>query len=82
MKFDGDYCILSSGRRFYAFGGNLSIDGEGDPAGSLLYGSDGGYDPDHCENYGTQKYTPFTPAERKEIAEYVIAVWKKWAGIE
>lgn len=72
MKIDGDHYVLSTGRRFYAYADRLSLDGNG----TLAYGYDGRIyeDPEMTDE------APFTAAERKEIAEEMIARWRKWAG--
>lgn len=68
MKFDPDATefVLSSGRRFYAHAGVL---GMADDMG-LSYGYDG----------GVNEEDPFTPAERKEIADHMIGLWQTWAA--
>lgn len=75
MTFDNDngHVTLSSGRRFYAYSGMLSIavDGDDDWIG---YGHDGVFQERIDEE-------PFSADERKEIAEHMIARWKKWGGI-
>ena len=55
---------LRSGRRFYAHGGVLGMDDEG---AGITEGWDGGVDQ------------AFTARERKEIAEYMVVRWRKWA---
>lgn len=60
---DTDEVILSTGKKFYAYGGVAF------PAddGQVSYGSDGG-------TYGEQ----FTAEERSEIARAIIAAWERW----
>lgn len=71
-KSSGPHYELSSGRRFYANSGLLSV-GPGDDG--LSEGYDGHVD-EHDDDYNP---LPFTPGERREIAEYVIALWRGWA---
>lgn len=83
MKRIDDGFELSTGRVFYAFMGLLCPPEQPptqyDPV--LFYGSDGHVsvprddDPDPVEDE-----PPFTPAERREIADYMIARWNAWAG--
>jgi hypothetical protein len=67
MTYEGDFYTLSSGRRFYANNGILGL-APGDR--HLNYGADGGAD---FYDY------PLTPAERREIAEFMIEIWQQWA---
>ena len=73
---------LSTGKEFYA---NLSILGLGpkreyeDRLG-LTYGYDGGVSEDREPNEFAEN-APFTPAERREIADYMIALWQEWAAL-
>ena len=74
LALNRDHFLLASGRVFYAFGLTLSLT----PAQTLCYGSDGAvteFDP----FYG---HTPLTPAERHDIAAYVIAQWQAWQAQE
>ena len=57
---------LRSGRRFYAHGGVLGMDDVGE---SITEGWDG----------GVEAGAPFTARERREIAEYMVARWRRWA---
>lgn len=57
---------LSTGKKFYANRGILGLSEDGD----ITEGYDGGFDE-----------RKFNKAERKEIAEYMINLWKKWGGI-
>jgi hypothetical protein len=65
MKLDdwGDGYVLSSGRRFYANRGLLSIS----PAMEMGEGYDGGVDD-----------IEWSPAERREVAEFMIALWRQF----
>ena len=62
-----DYLEFASGRRFYAYGGMLSL-GEGTEA---CYGYDGGLYEDGA---------PFTHEERLEIAHYMMELWRAWGN--
>lgn len=64
-QVENGFKLESTGREFYAYGNVLSVSVEGD----LLYGWDGSVD---C-------IERFTPEEKKEIAEHMIARWKAWA---
>lgn len=63
---DEDDVPLSTGRTIYANRGILGLG----PDGGLYEGYDGGVDAD------------LTPAERREIAEMMIARWHKFGGID
>ncbi len=72
MKYDDDTddITLSSGEKFYAYGGVLGLPVTDDEDGpmSLSHGSDGGvYD------------AKFNIQERREIADHMIKRWNKWA---
>jgi len=58
---------LSTGRIFYA---NCHIIGLSPDGRHPREGYDGGIDT-----------SDWTSVEKKELAEYMIALWKKWAGI-
>ena len=62
---DAGEFALASGRRLRSHGDLLSID---EPDGYVSYGYDGDYlgEPE------------FTPEERAEIADYMIAKWQAW----
>ena len=66
MKYEEaeDVLELSSGKRLFANRGILGIS----PAGEISEGYDGGV------------YDEFTPEERAELAEYMIGLWRQWAG--
>lgn len=80
MKSTKDGFILSTGRGFYANEGILGLSPDRERWGRLVItgGYDGGVDGDGPE---TLEERPFTPAERKEIAEYMAALWMEWAGL-
>lgn len=59
--------VLSSGRRFYAFGDALSI-------------SSGEYDLVHYGSDGGEIASNWTPAERREVADEMIRRWTEWAN--
>lgn len=60
---DDDHLVLSTGKRVYCFGGTMCPTGDG----GLRYGADG-----HVVS------AEFTSAERREIAAYFIARWRRW----
>lgn len=66
---DPDYVRLGSGRAFYANRGIIGLDSDGNAFG----GYDGGFGPDVGD---------FTVDERREIAEMMIARWRKFGGID
>ncbi len=79
MKPGDDGFVLSTGRTFYA---NRLILGLA-PDGDVVYeGYDGIVEAtrarDDWENEGAEP--PFTPAERREIAEYMIERWRAWGA--
>ena len=84
MKAKGDRVVLSSGRKFYAYAGILGL-GELDKPGhwTLTYGYDGRVDfPEQAEEWQEEAdEKPFTPEERREIAEAMIARWREWGGL-
>jgi hypothetical protein len=65
--------VLSTGREFYSCTSSLSVDDDGD---EIYYGHDGTVD--EWREYGSQP--PLTVEERREIAEYMIARWQRWAA--
>ncbi len=77
MTLDGNDYVLSTGRRFYAHCGILGLSGRHPE--DLYNGYDGVVwteDPD-----GQPEDRPsFTMAERLEIAEHMIGLWRKWAS--
>ena len=60
--------MLSTGKKFYAYGGVVSLDEKG----NLLYGWDG----EVCGVDGVMH--TFTGAERTEIADAMITRWEGW----
>jgi len=60
--------LLSSGKKFYAYDGVLSLHEDG----RLLYGWDG----EVCDEERAPR--TFTTAEREEIADAMIGRWKDW----
>ena len=71
MRRDKDYCVLSTGRRFYANNGIIGIDDDG----NISEGYDGGI---HTEGYEwpDEPEPPWTPAERAELADEMIRRWE------
>lgn len=71
MKYDEEECefVLNSGKRIYANMGILGLSALKEYSLTLFEGYDG--NNGLCEDY--------TPEERKEIAEYMISLWKEWA---
>jgi len=76
MKIEGGTVTLSSGRTFEANRGLLSLSEDG----VVHDGYDGSFDflPDDIRDDDDMQ--PWTPAERREIAEYMIARWAAWGG--
>ena len=66
----GEAFTLSTGRSFGANNGILGIS----PDGDISEGYDGGIWPD-----GECFDNDFTPDERREIADFAIAAWEKYA---
>jgi hypothetical protein len=64
---DPDY-VQVGGRPFYANRGIIGLD----PDGNAFGGYDGGFGPDVGE---------FTADERRELAEMMIARWRKFGGL-
>lgn len=71
MENYGDKYVLSSGREFYANLGILGID----PRGDVSQGYDGGL---RLDSVGMED--DFTPEERREIADFAMAAWEKFAA--
>jgi hypothetical protein len=68
QKDHSTFVLESTGREFYAHAGLLSVsvdDGETD----IYYGYDGGLST-----------SDFTAEEKREVADYVIALWQRWAA--
>ena len=80
MKVERDTITLSTGTSFYAYSLRLGlpIDGVYDDHGPFLsYGYDGHVDLDDPWDEEAQR---LTPAERREIADAMIARWQEWAA--
>jgi hypothetical protein len=77
MRRDKDHFELSSGKRFYAHAGLLSVRAAD---ASLFYGYDG------YVEYVPEGEKPgegdLTPEERAEIAEYMMELWREWGGLK
>ena len=83
MKPDGEGFVLSTGRTFYA---NQLILGLSPTSDEIYEGYDGtveasrerwGRSPDEVDE---GEEPPFTPAERQEIAGYMIELWRAWGA--
>lgn len=78
-----DGFTLSTGREVYANCGILGLERDDDDGRlRLAYGYDGHVledQPDYREGRPMPCKDAFTPEERAEIAEYVIALWREWA---
>lgn len=76
---DKDEWVLSSGRRMYGFSDTIGIS-TSDPR-YISYGSDGGLEilQPHPSLPGALIESPLTPEERREIAEHMINLWRKFA---
>lgn len=70
--------ILDGGRGFYAHARVLGLrDGE-----ELFNGYDGVVMEGEAEPRQEWEEPRFTPAERQEVADYMIEVWRRWASDE
>jgi len=78
MKIEGGTVTLSSGRTFEANRGLLSLSEDG----VVHDGYDGSFDflPDDIRDDDDMQ--PWTPAERREIAEYMVARWAAWGDLK
>ena len=75
MKQIGEHRYeLSSGRRFYAFGGVIGLQLSRPSSGAFT-----GYDGSVGEG-DERPDLPWTPEERAELALQMIAAWEEWAG--
>ena len=74
MKRDGDIYTLASGREFYANRGIVGI--RPSEPGKYLEISEG-YDG---ELYDRDEDAPWTPEERRELANYMIGLWNAFAA--
>ncbi len=74
MKIEGDQVTLSGGRTFYANRGLLSLSEDG----TVFEGYDGSirFLDDDLRSDGDEK--PWTPEERKEISDFMVARWTAW----
>jgi hypothetical protein len=79
-----DHVLESSGRALYAHAGIIGID----DAGSVFQGFDGTIETyDYRESYINEgpgsppDPPPLTDAERRELAEEMVARWKKWGRL-
>jgi hypothetical protein len=75
MKIEKDEIVFSTGKRIYAFDGIIGIDDELDPS----YGSDGGIEIFDWED--GRVVISLSHAERRELADYAIALWQKFAAL-
>jgi hypothetical protein len=82
MERTGDGYRLSTGKEFYANLGLLSVH----PADPMVCSE--GYDGGVAESQVREEWEDdaesaekFTPAERREIAEFMIALWQRFGGI-
>jgi hypothetical protein len=72
MKIEDDDIVMSTGRRFYA---NFGTIGLGDDL-EVSHGGDGGI-PAWPGGYWSAEQV-MTEAERRELADYMIALWTKF----
>jgi hypothetical protein len=69
LRVKGDYVIFSSGRKVYANCGILGLaDRDGVP--EVTDGYDGGYADGE-----------FSAEERREMAKYMVNLWKRFGGL-
>lgn len=73
-KYDGEEIVLSTGKRFYANQGIIGINDEL----SIYEGYDGRISL--REYYPTESLN-LSKEERKELAEYAISLWQKFANL-
>jgi hypothetical protein len=69
---------LSTGKRFYANSGILGLGPDDGPDDNPAQGYDGHVHV-YTENY--QHMVPLTADEKREIAEEMIARWKRWGEL-
>lgn len=78
MKYDDNASewVLSSGRRMYGYSDVVGISADA----SYLAHGDGTLEilEPHPSQPGGLIESPFTPEERREIAEHMIALWQRW----
>jgi hypothetical protein len=72
-KIDKETYRLSSGREFYANGGLVSLAQNDDGTFEIREGYDGSVDIEANEYDDEQK--AWSPEERRELADYMIALW-------
>jgi hypothetical protein len=68
MTINGDEIVFTTGKRVYANRGALSLRLNEDGF-AVGYGSDGGYSDKE-----------FSPAEKREMADYMCSLWMQWAA--
>ncbi len=73
-KGGGNY-LFSTGRELNASRGMLSVSADPEETGRLCEG----YDGNVFESWGSDPDS-FTIAERRELADFMIAEWNKWAA--
>ena len=75
MKLTSDGFVLSTGREFPA---NCHLLGINDTL-EITEGYDDVIDEACDHAYLNDDLNPFTPEERREVADYVISLWNEWA---
>lgn len=70
MKIEGDYAILSTGKRLFVNCGIIGLAPDG--------GVTGGYDQDLMVDSDVEGDEELTPAERKELADYMQRRWYEY----
>lgn len=79
---DGQGYVLSTGRAFYANCGVIGISGEEverDPEDAVIVRE--GFDGDIRiaeSKWADDTSEDWTPDERRELADYMIALWQRW----
>ena len=71
MKIEKDKITMSDGTTYYA---NMGILGIADDL-EITYGYDGSL---HYEGWGFEDDAPVKADHRREMAEYMIALWTRW----
>ena len=79
MKIDGNYVVLDSGRRLYAFAGVLGLLDAALGGEQLVYGYDGYVSFREDGQLIDDEIPSLTPVEREEIAKFMIDRWTRWA---
>lgn len=72
---DDDTYELSTGRQFYANNGTLGLSPD-HSTGGVDYGADGSVCLD--DDYSKGHPRAWTPAEKRELGEFMIALWTAW----